>query len=1371
MSIDLVTFTKMSSSPISSNSPRSSTSSTPAPTRGRPSVQALLAELSDSDNDSIPTKKSPLPKSAPKKVTTKDSEDESSEDDLPVGGGRLASRLAGLASTKPTALADDIVQTYTEPSDKVQQEKTASPEIAHSSQDDTTEQPRKRFLLKRKRTIEEEEDEIQLQQSPSPAHRHFSGLQQKSPTPTRSNNVVAQTPSADVVPREDGSAAATGKSKFQLLVEKARKEREAREQADMAKKAARAAQMDASSPQKRRPRGSSPADDSEEGSDRSDTIAAKRLTKEARPTRKASKKALEEMNRETQRMTRNMQLAHQARTKKKFTKESFFASFNGSLPVVAETTTLRQEPDPANCSSSLSDDENPKLHSTPPTSPLRSPVLNKAVELSAVDSFPMASGRVQENIEDMDSFDDIFASRRAETDTTKTTIEKEILRKAVQNKPTTTTVFSARGTTLHHGSDSDSDIEVIFDAGHRRKYAAFENLPKKKAKEMPSHLALRSLAHIRQSKDKKSIMSGAEVGPSLLKAARRQALEERREKIDKLKAAGVIIQTAEEKEKDEEALENLVERARQEDEEIRKREKELAKKEGTYVKDALDDEDSDDEDEDFQDEDQDEDVHSGTDEEDMADDEDEADVDGNGLIDGAAEESAEGENSEDEGASNISQIDAIETPLDTHTPIPGRVIRKARVILDEDEEDEDDLHKPVQSPALPTARETPQSILRSTRKVIPGLQHSDDLPIGLTQAFAATMAESQTQGNEMTQEQDSMDVLRDLPSPHVNVVPHLNRIDSLDMISESVPATQTQPLGLDFGLSQSQRVPESPAIIRQVTASQAPFDLTQDAGYSFSPFAGNRFAETPKRDPHSTEETVILPVVETSPIAQRKGRLLRGRQASQEAEDDIDASRQKSAFQVMSKAAKRKMLAEFNKKRSEARQAVDEAAEESDDEYAGLGGASDEDSNDEENEEDRRMIDEDTQVGKGDEAKLAKLYADRERQDDEAAVNKMMKDITTGALRRKRGAGDDLDLSDEEDAATRRREAKRRDFAKMRRELLKDEAVGKIADDKKKQAFLKSIEDHEGDDEDEDDFDQPETPIDLESQEQSQQVQAKQDESVTADSVKALQPAKDSQLNQMRSEARRTKAAASRKPSTLAEIRESVSFLIEEPDSQAGLLDLGLSDSEDEPEAYVNLDRHLRQAEADEDAMNDENEDLGDFVVDDEDKSAEEEDTTFKVPDLPSKGRDRAPFSERRTQTANVVDRLSLLQASSSSASASNASSKMAFFSSKAGTGSFSNVPSLLRRATTNSGLGSMSGRENVSATDVVTSKTERGSAAQEKDFVRKGASTSRNAVNYQGRQNLKEEKMSARAGIAKKQQKKKGSGFLGGLFRGDSWA
>lgn len=77
----------------------------------------------------------------------------------------------------------------------------------------------------------------------------------------------------------------------------------------------------------------------------------------------------------------------------------------------------------------------------------------------------------------------------------------------------------------------------------------------------------------------------------------------------------------------------------------------------------------------------------------------------------------------------------------------------------------------------------------------------------------------------------------------------------------------------------------------------------------------------------------------------------------------------------MRKAAKKPAQAveEFDRKKSEAKGMVEEQAEESEDEYAGLGGASDDESAGSEDEEMQKMIDEsDIKV---DERKLAAFYA------------------------------------------------------------------------------------------------------------------------------------------------------------------------------------------------------------------------------------------------------------------------------------------------------------------------------------------------------------------------------------------------------------
>jgi mediator of replication checkpoint protein 1 len=79
-----------------------------------------------------------------------------------------------------------------------------------------------------------------------------------------------------------------------------------------------------------------------------------------------------------------------------------------------------------------------------------------------------------------------------------------------------------------------------------------------------------------------------------------------------------------------------------------------------------------------------------------------------------------------------------------------------------------------------------------------------------------------------------------------------------------------------------------------------------------------------------------------------------------------------NAFNVMKKAAKKPTVA-YDKKNSKAKNVVDEAAEESEDEYAGLGGASD-DSDDEENAYDKQMIN-DNSGETVDEKELAALNA------------------------------------------------------------------------------------------------------------------------------------------------------------------------------------------------------------------------------------------------------------------------------------------------------------------------------------------------------------------------------------------------------------
>ncbi|RMZ91825.1 hypothetical protein DV736_g923, partial [Chaetothyriales sp. CBS 134916] len=1248
----------MSSPPPSS--PPASSAEIVTPSR---KVKALLARFDDSgsddgDNSTQPTTERVVTVGKHETVAST----EESDDDAPVvrkSKSRMAARLEGNGHDGRPDRADEPQSTS--PNKTMTAAELPSSPPGHGSDDQVPRAAphRRRLLLNRKR------------RSVSPSelpHSPASPMFFPSPSANRDGR-SSSPPCHDSDSDLPDDPISSSKERFHALVEKHRKMRREREAAEAAKKNDR---------EKTR------SEALAEESDGSAESEGRKLSQATKPTRKASKKAREEMARETQRMSRNMQLAHQARTRKNFSKDSFLAIFNRSLPT---TPATHQQPQ----SDSRSGPESPHAssdvehgrHTTPPTSPPPVPPnCEKLNPLIVSDGLVLEAPRLQ-NLEPLSLTNNGKGKGRALENATNQY-------DAVPPAPPTKRARLRELLNKSLSDSKDADLEVITARGEWPKYAAFEKLPSRTAAEPQSHRVLRALAHIHDpGKNSRSSMNMAELDLSLQRAARLQAKEERQQKIDVLRAMGKSIRTAEERERDQEEVEDLVEKARQEAAQLQKREKELAKKDGTYVKDGIDK-----------------------------------------LIDDAAEE-ADSENGEPLAEAHEEHLDSVDEEL-------------------------------------------------NARKPIPGLNMSDDLPMDLSQAFAATMADSQTQSNGRAGEEDSYDMVQEVPSPGVALMPQLNRLDSLDIVTNSQPS-QIQPVDMDLSLSQAQHVPASPLVTRersqsQFTPSRALFEPTQDRGYVYSPFEGNRF-ETPQQvAPHSTRDTVILSSnVDASPLVQRKRRLRHGRVAEAESEEEDEASdgADKSAFVVMKHAAKKAEQQAFDKSKSNAREIVDEAAQESDDEYAGLGGASD-DEEGVENEDDRRMIDNNTEIDQGDEAKLAGHFADRERKEDEAAVNKLMKDLATGALRRKRGAQDDLDLSDDEvEAAARRRKAKQRQFARMQRELLKDEAVGKIAEDKKKEAFLKSIEDREPLSDDDLDWDQFETPV------EEWQSQSQPPTDVDVDNTQAgdryerpLETVSDSQLNHGPASVRRSNH--NKKPNTLAQIRESVSFLIEEPESQASLVDLGLSDSEEEPEAYVDLDRHLRVAEADENAPEDGDGDgLADFIVQDNRPGKDVQGSTdVQKPGFSS----RQPFSERRTRV-NVVNRVSLLRQSASTGSHSGSpTTKMAFYTS---TTTFKG-PTLLRRATTNSALTSFSTNEGVSATGVTVAKTERGSASEEKEFIRKGKGGVRNAVNYQGpatgakgRLTVREERMSARAGVVKRDAAKgrKGhSGFLGGLFGMGAW-
>ena len=286
-------------------------------------------------------------------------------------------------------------------------------------------------------------------------------------------------------------------------------------------------------------------------------------------------------------------------------------------------------------------------------------------------------------------------------------------------------------------------------------------------------------------------------------------------------------------------------------------------------------------------------------------------------------------------------------------------------------------------------------------------------------------------------------------------------------------------------------------------------------------------------------------------------------------------------------------------------------------------------------------------------------------------------------LRRKRGA--DFDLSDSDDDAEARRRRKQREFAKMRKALLADENVGKIAEDPRKSAFLHTIEDRENDD-DLDFLDRPAEEsfrVEMGTQEDpDSQFQSQQPPLPTTSPNKRKRPLQESVPNNstnMRPPAHARRTAGTKKPATLAEIRESVSFLVEEP----GSVNLAA-----EPSSSADEDEENRSGHP-------------------------------------------VPRNARRTPANPIIDRLSLKRAESASTSTS---SRLAFHdpATNPSIGGFK-VPSLLRRATT-SQLNANGADGNGISTNV-TANTERAAGGGEKgEFVRRGGGK-RSSINFVGRE------------------------------------
>ena len=797
-------------------------------------------------------------------------------------------------------------------------------------------------------------------------------------------------------------------SLFLELVAKKRAEREAKEAVEDEKRAGklarqrsfeRALSQDASL-------GSGVSDD--------ELAADRRLTQYSRPTRKASKKALEEMNRETQRMSRNMQLAHQAKTKKKISKQSLLDrfKFRTSVTPVVEAPQNRSSSTAAS-SAHASDLEDVQNKESPPTSPVApdDPLIAPADGVLGKQPIDTTNTTrlLEQGDEELPTMLEMMSQPIHKVDKGKGKARDYYEPdNAPRNIRDQNTAYEQRPIKVRFPEsmlgggevdlDSGSDLEVLPVSKFKTsKLDVFDRLPVSKAQEGRPMQTLRALAHLNSpekiSRAKKASMTQADMQMSLQQRARRQAMEERRAKIEDLKARGIIVQTAEEREKDQAEVEDLVEKARREADEITQKEKKAAKKEKLANGEIDDLADSSDGDDDYQaDVDQSDVELSGSDEEErenlsvdgdegansdgeqLEDEQLEDDEDGGmdlgegnellGLIDNEASEDSQDEE-EDEASIQVEDEDGEES----HQPLKHR--RRIKTVIDDDDDDENDElnEQSVSAPQISSAPEVPQFPALAGPQAIAS-------SMGMTQAFAATMAETQTPDRDYDDEQDSLAFLGPPPEPNF---PIFEDTDSLQVVEDSQNGQllktsseqNSEPSkDIDLHFTQSQIEYGVPGDTQeQVEASQISEipDPTQDVGFIFSSPAPERFVY----DPPSTVDTVPLsgPVGSSSPIKKKRGRLQRrllveedpsnvdenSRASSNLAENDTTSN----AFDLMKKAGRKdkSQAASFDKKKSEAKGMVEEQAQESEDEYAGIGGASDDESGGEEDEYVREMID------------------------------------------------------------------------------------------------------------------------------------------------------------------------------------------------------------------------------------------------------------------------------------------------------------------------------------------------------------------------------------------------------------------------------
>ncbi|KAI1087371.1 MRC1-like domain-containing protein [Rostrohypoxylon terebratum] len=1331
----------------------------------RSKIQAMLAAVDDADSDdesSGPIDPKTLFKSTDKAIisntglqATEDTESDEEEEEIVRPRGRLAGRMR-VDDTNAPAKAQKSIESNGESTN------------ADDDEEDISTLPRRRLARPNRQATPEITEDPERPASPglfvTPAPE----------TPVALRQAAAESDTDEELPPIAGKS-----ERFMALIAKKREERLAKEAEQKRKDQERAERMAEQIPAE------SEVDD--DASDITDDDGGRQLTqKGSRPAaRKASKKALEEMNRETQRISRSLQLAHEAKTKKKITKDSLFERFNFRREAKpSETKPSESKPvsssRPTTPGSQHTDADMPDA-GTPPSSP---PLAPKSVQDG--DTTPKASAiTVQldtvspEDEDELPSLEEVVAQQKkedkgkgkaveppAEPTETKTVASKPKRQVRVKMPP-----IQANLVTI----DSDDELEIT--ASKKGKIdAIFNKLPEKKAQESNSMNVLRRLAHLSsppreptRGRKARPSMTPAELQMSLQQRARAQAKLERDRRLEFLRSKGITVQTEEERQRERDQVEDIVARARQEVEEIMQREREDAKKARKEKRENGEndplawDESDDDSYEESEKEEPAEIELSGSEEE--GDEDDEMDDAENGdeeeepatnpMVEDEAEDDRELEEEQTPKATRHVASDDEADEADEQLPTRKSRRPKKHVQIVSDDEDEVEAtpkpktgHWKSPSAAHLSSPKIPTSVLRSaTKTFIPGLPVPVAAPagLGLTQIFAGTMDDSQAglaNGSPLPLSAS----IDNFPDSQFSATAGQSQ-DNMVLDSQKKPeldtqARETQTQGVQLHFSQSQVHGFDTLMQMDATQMTDLIEPTQDGGFQdYSPLK-QRFIDAPQ----STTDTVLLneapdyETIQESPLVKRTGRLIRRRPstlasatlaypdvpgspspASRDAEAGSKAAA--SAFKVMEKAARKKkrMQEKFDKKKSKANEMVEEQAEESEDEYAGLGGADGEDSSEEDEELVKEMID-DTVNNNADAAKLAGFFADRERAADAAQVDKLFRDITTGMLRkRRRGGGGNHDF-DLSDSDDEG-EARRR----MKRRQF----------EKMRKALFKD-----------------------------ERISKIAENSRTAAFLKSIEDmGSDSEIDfenitdsAHESTGEESQSQGQSKDSAAAE--QSI------PDSQPPDGRKRAHEGDHAPRPPPNA--HRTRGGVRPTSITDVRRELSDLLDEPNGSAASIIPATEMGSDGEDEERPKSASSNKENRTAEVVDRIKLKRDSSSLSTASN--SRLAFAApSASGTGGFK-VPALLRRATTNSLISNSSTSSSGASTPSENTGSLGLGASKAEDGKLKKTAGKRSGINYFAREN---ERRAAVADAEKRREAKKWKGaegrgkVVGGLFGG----